>query len=134
MPSLSLALFFFNHIEFQTMCWVPESWKLIQNSYDNMILNRQIFQTLSKSQYDWRKIEHVTMKANFIHFWSVESEFIVKNQFHNWTSELGTFLENLALFKHFSTGNNQLLQKTEPCWQWCWQLLEYQDMPKRAKK
>ena len=29
------------------------------------------------------------MKANFIHFWCVESEFIVKNEFHNWTSELG---------------------------------------------
>ena len=34
--------------------------------------------TLSKTQYDWRKIEPVTMKANFIHFWCVESEFIVK--------------------------------------------------------
>ena len=22
---------------------------------------------------------------------------------------------------------------TEPCWQWCWQLLEYQDFQKRAK-
>ena len=45
--------------------------------------------TLSKTHYDWRKIEPATMKANFIHFWCVESEFIVKNQFHNWTSELG---------------------------------------------
>ena len=35
--------------------------------------------TLSETQYDWRKIEPVTMKANFIHFWCVESEFIVKN-------------------------------------------------------
>ena len=48
-----------------------------------------IFLTLSETQYDWRKIEPVTMKANFIHFWCVESEFIVKNKFHNWTSELG---------------------------------------------
>ena len=29
------------------------------------------------------------MKANFIQFWCVESEFIIKNEFHNWTSELG---------------------------------------------
>ena len=29
------------------------------------------------------------MKTNSIHFWFVESEFIVKNEFHNWTSELG---------------------------------------------
>ena len=36
-----------------------------------------------------KKIEPVTIKANFIHFWSVESEFIVKNELHNWTSELG---------------------------------------------
>ena len=33
---------------------------------------------LSETQYDWRKLEPVTMKANFIHFWCVESEFIVK--------------------------------------------------------
>ena len=44
---------------------------------------------LSETQYDWRKIEPVTMKANFIHFWCVESEFIVTNEFHNWTSKLG---------------------------------------------
>ena len=37
--------------------------------------------TLSKTQYDWRKIEPVTMKANFIYFWSVETEFIIENQF-----------------------------------------------------
>ena len=45
--------------------------------------------TLSETLYHWRKIEPVTMKANFIHFWCVESEFIIKNEFHNWTSELG---------------------------------------------
>ena len=50
------------------------------------------------------------MKANSIHFWCVESEFIVKNQFHNWTSELeciwqlGLFL---ALFQHFSPGSTR---------------------------
>jgi hypothetical protein len=27
--------------------------------------------TLSETQYDWRKIEQVTMKTNFIHFWCV---------------------------------------------------------------
>ena len=49
----------------------------------------QFLSTLSETQYDWRKIEPVTMKANFIHFWCVESEFMIKNWFHNWTSELG---------------------------------------------
>ena len=34
--------------------------------------------TMSETQYDWRKIEQVTMKANVIQFWCVESEFIVK--------------------------------------------------------
>ena len=41
------------------------------------------------------------MKANFIRFWCVESEIIVKNWFHNWTSVLesfGTFLEKYAIF------------------------------------
>jgi len=42
--------------------------------------------TMSQTQYDWRKIEQVTMKANFNHFWCAESEFMVKNEFHNWTS------------------------------------------------
>ena len=42
--------------------------------------------TLSETLYHWRKIEPVTMKANFIHFWCVKSEFIVKHWFHNWTS------------------------------------------------
>ena len=45
--------------------------------------------TLSETLYHWRKIEPVIMKANFIHFWCVESEFMIKNWFHNWTSELG---------------------------------------------
>ena len=35
--------------------------------------------TLFETQYDWRKIAQVTMKANVIHFWCVESEFTVKN-------------------------------------------------------
>ena len=30
--------------------------------------------TLSKTQYDWRKIEQVTMEANFIHFSCVKSK------------------------------------------------------------
>ena len=44
--------------------------------------------TLSDTHYDWREIKPVSMKANFIQFWCVVFEFIVKNQFHNWTSEL----------------------------------------------
>ena len=46
------------------------------------------YYTLSETQYEWTKIEPVPMKANFIHSWCVESEFMVKNKFHNWTSDL----------------------------------------------
>ena len=53
------------------------------------------------------------MKAIFIHFWCVESEFIIKNKFHNWTSELGCIWRIhfwklrllLALFECSSTGS-----------------------------
>ena len=45
--------------------------------------------TLSETLYHWRKIEPLTMKVNFIYFWCVESESMIKNWFHNWTSELG---------------------------------------------
>ena len=55
-----------------------------------------------------KKNWEVTMKANFIHIWSVEYEFITKNQFHNWTSKdlahfykIGLFF---ALFECSSTG------------------------------
>ena len=92
--------------------------------------------TLSNTHYDWREIEPVSIKANFIQFWCEESEFIVKNQFHNWTSELGC---NWLIFRKF--GSFQALQhwqqpaveKDWDFWQWCWQLLEYQDYPKIAK-
>ena len=41
------------------------------------------------------------MKANFIHFRRVESEFIVKNKFHNWTSELGCIWHIFGKFGSF---------------------------------
>ena len=44
--------------------------------------------TLSEIQFERRKTKPVTMQANFIHTWSVEYEFITKNQFNNWTSKL----------------------------------------------
>ena len=85
----------------------------------NLHKNCSKLTTLSETQYDWRKIEPVTTKANVIHFWCAESEFMVKNQLHNWTSELwciwhifGKF-GYLALFKHFSTGSNQMLSVLE---------------------
>ena len=56
---------------------------------------------LSKTHYDWRKIEPVSMKANFIQFWCVESESIVKNEFHNWTSELGCIWHIFGKFGSF---------------------------------
>ena len=57
--------------------------------------------TLSETQYDWRKIKLVTLKANFIHFWCVESEFMIKNLFHNWTSELGCIWHIFGKFRLF---------------------------------
>ena len=48
--------------------------------------------TLSEIHYERRKTEQVTLKANFIQFWSVESEFIIKNYFLAWTSELACIL------------------------------------------
>ena len=57
--------------------------------------------TLSETIYHWRKIEPVTMKANFIHFWCVESEFMIKNWFHNWTSELGCIWHIFGKFRLF---------------------------------
>ena len=53
---------------------------------------------MSKTHYDWRKIEPVSMKAKFIHSWCLESEYIVKNQFHNWKC-----FENLGSFWPFSS-------------------------------
>ena len=35
-----------------------------------------------------KKNEQVTMKAKFMHTWSVESEFVIKNSIFPWTSEL----------------------------------------------
>ena len=57
--------------------------------------------TLSKTHYDWRKIEPVTIKENFIQFWGEESEFVVKKWFHNWTSELGWIWHIFGKFGSF---------------------------------
>ena len=46
-------------------------------------------------------MEPVTIKANFIHFSCVEFEFIVKNEFHNWTSELGCIWHIFGKFGSF---------------------------------
>ena len=56
---------------------------------------------LSETHYDWRKIEPITMKTNFIHFWCVESEFMIKNWFRNWTSELGCIWHIFGKFRLF---------------------------------
>ena len=56
---------------------------------NNVLHALQLMMTLFEIQYDWRKKEPVAMKANIIHFWCVESELIIKNEFHKWTSELG---------------------------------------------
>ena len=57
--------------------------------------------TRSETLYHWRKIEPVTMKANFINFWCVESEFMIKNWFHNWTSVLGCIWHIFGKFRLF---------------------------------
>ena len=41
----------------------------------------------------------MTIEANFIHFWCVESEFLIKNQFHN--SELGYILHIFGKLGYF---------------------------------
>ena len=99
---------------------IKEFWKNLncncrqkENLEANPLIPQIDLLTLSETQYDWRQTEQVTMKANFIQFWCAESEFIVKNQFHYWTSELGCIwyiFGKIWVFKHFSTVNNQLLQ------------------------
>ena len=93
----------------------------------------------SKNQYDWRKIEQVTIKANFIHFWCVESkfitQFIVKNQFHLDTRvrmHLAHFWKIWLFSSTSALAITSCCKWSEPCWQWCWQLLEYHDFPKIA--
>ena len=59
------------------------------------------------------------MKANFIHFCCLESEFIVQNKFHNWTSELGCIwhiFRKLGYFWLFSS--TSALAKTTCCLYW----------------
>ena len=69
--SLGCEIFFFSSCSLKTR--------------EKYISFAQFVCALSETHYDWRKKEPVTMKANFIHFWYVESEFIIKNKFHNWT-------------------------------------------------
>ena len=44
--------------------------------------------TLSVIHSESRKTEQVTMKANFIYFWSAESEFVIKKSIFPWLAEL----------------------------------------------
>ena len=41
------------------------------------------------------------MKANFIRFWCGKSEFMIKNWFHNWTSEFGCIWHIFGKFRLF---------------------------------
>ena len=54
---------------------------LFDDSFDNEDLLTMVFDkiTLSVIHSESRKTEKVTMKANFIYFWSVKSEFVIKN-------------------------------------------------------
>ena len=47
------------------------------------------------------KTEQVTMKANFIYFCSVESEFVIKNSIFPWTSELAYIWHFLRKLDYF---------------------------------
>ena len=71
---------FIHHI---TAFLLTKIWSLYRSLYGEsqhlLQLCTLLLLTLSKTHYDWRKIEPVTMKANFIQFWCVESEFIVRN-------------------------------------------------------
>ena len=42
----------------------------------SLTVQNVVHPTISETQYDWSKIEPVTVKASFIHFWCVESEFM----------------------------------------------------------
>ena len=101
---------------------------------------------MSEIQYDWKKIESVTMKANFIHFWCVESEFIVKNQFHNWTSELGCiwhifgklcyfwlFLENPDIQVNVNITVNKAAAAAAAGWCQCWSAWKEPNFPKMCQ-
>ena len=57
--------------------------------------------TLSVMHSESRKTEQVTMKANFIYFWSVESEFVIKNSIFPWTSELAWIWHFLRKLDYF---------------------------------
>ena len=89
--------------------------------------HKQWTQTLSETQYDWWKIEPVTMKANFIHFWCVESESIVKNKFHNWTSELRCIWHIFEKLGYFWLFLSAPVQATSGCCQ-CWSAREESKM------
>ena len=57
--------------------------------------------TLSVIHSESRKTEQVTMKANFMYFWSVESEFVIKNSIFPWTSELAWIWHFLRKLDYF---------------------------------
>ena len=60
-----------------------------------------LISTLSIIQSESRKTGQVTMKANFIHTWRLESEFGIKNLIFPWTSELAWiwhFFEKIWFF------------------------------------
>ena len=57
--------------------------------------------TLSVIHSESRKTKQVTMKANFIHTWSVESEFVIKNSIFPWTSELAWIWHFLRKLDYF---------------------------------
>ena len=62
---------------------LAEKQRTKQTNYSSLSFSASLdtqdtLHTLSETPCDWRKIEPVTMKGNFIHFWCVESEFMVK--------------------------------------------------------
>ena len=66
----------------------------------------------SEIEYDWRKTKTVTVKANFIHSWSVECEFM----------HLAHFWKNWAIFGSFECSSKGSIwwQKNSPrCCLYC---------------
>ena len=76
-------------------------WKLECGKYSREETAVFLLFTLSVIHSESRTPKQVTMKANFIHTWSVESEFVIKNSIFPWTSELVWIWQFLRKFGSF---------------------------------
>ena len=138
-PEKSLFAFYFVHWWLEKDIWIQLKLESTKKSY--------LTNTLVVIHSESRKTEQVTMKANFIHTWRLESEFGIKNLIFPWTSELAWiwhFFEKIWFFlialalatlwqNLFQTyGGLSFVEKTLRR-QFCNQMLPVQECSKRAK-